>query len=146
MAEPCIPYTYPTNDRMAEPCSWQARAAHRAATRSGYSSQMRASSAAPHGGIRAAALALRGARLRKRRRRPSRLHLTRGPTRPAGSAGASRQRSTRGGLARQRLAAARAQAAASFKAAASAPPLPTLSLLRRARSRGRRHSAGLTRI
>jgi len=47
MAEPCIPYPYPTRDCMAEPCSWQARAAHHAAACSGYSSQMRASCCSP---------------------------------------------------------------------------------------------------
>ena len=59
--------------------------------------------------------------------RPPRLQLTRIPARPVSSAGVGRQRPTRAGSAQHRLATARAQAAATFKAAASASPFPTHS-------------------
>jgi hypothetical protein len=70
------------------------------------------------------------ARLRERRRRPLRLHLDQ-------VAGAPRQHCRGRPLALD---------AASCKAAASAPALPTHSLLRRAHRRGRRHPARITRI
>ncbi len=73
MAEPCKPFSFPTRDRLAEPCSWQARAAHHAAACSRPGSQVRASCCS-HGGAWWRRADDR-ARLRERRRRPLRLHL-----------------------------------------------------------------------
>ncbi len=113
---------------MAEPCSWQARAAYHAASRGRARSQVPARCCS-HGGAWRRPAGGR-ARLRERRRRPLRLHLDQ-------VAGAPRQQRRGGSLALN---------AAGCKAAVSAPALPTHSLLRRARRRGRRHPAGLTRI
>ncbi len=65
---------------------------------------------------------------------------------PPAMQGADCQRSMRSKRARQHITAARAQAAASFEAAASAPALPTHSSPRRVCDRGCHHLAGLTCI
>jgi len=124
---------------MTEPCKWPARAGPPCTCPQPlrHASAWKAA-AAPHGGARAAAHALRRARLRRRRHRP-RLHLTRSLARPACSAGAGRQPSQEC-LPRQQLTAVCALEAASCKASASAPGLPEHSLLDRARGRCRRCS------
>ena len=112
--------------------------AHHAAPCSRCGTQVRASCAAPHGGARAAAHALRRACLRERRRRTPRSHLTRAPARPASSVGLAAS------ARHKRLGAAAGRCGARMPQQAARQPRPPLPCRHTARSAARAIAAAAT--